>query len=56
MRRRKGNTMRPRHKWVYNIKMDLRETAWGGWGWIGLAQNADQWRALVNTAMNLWVL
>jgi hypothetical protein len=28
---------------------------WGGVGWIGLAQDMDQWRALVNVVMNLWV-
>jgi hypothetical protein len=46
---------RPRRRWVYNIKMDLRETGLGGVGWIDLAQDRDQWRALVNTIVNLWV-
>jgi hypothetical protein len=32
--------------------MDLREIGWGGMDWIDLAQDRDQWRALVNTAMN----
>jgi hypothetical protein len=41
--------------WVDNIKMDLRETGWVGMDWIDLAQDRDQWRALVNTAMNLRV-
>jgi hypothetical protein len=36
-----------------NIKMDLREIGWGGMDWIDLAQDRDQWRALVNTVMNL---
>jgi hypothetical protein len=27
------------------IKMDLRETGWGGMGWIDLAQDRDQWSA-----------
>jgi hypothetical protein len=27
---------RPRHRWVDNIKIDLRETGWDGMGWIGL--------------------
>jgi hypothetical protein len=27
---------RPRCRWVYNIKMDLRETEWDGMDWIGL--------------------
>jgi hypothetical protein len=45
----------PRHRWVDNIKMDLRETGWDGMDWIDLAQERDRWRALVNTVMNLWV-
>jgi hypothetical protein len=36
--------------------MDLREIGWEGMDWIDLAQNKDQWRALVNTAMNLRVI
>jgi hypothetical protein len=46
---------RPRHRWVDNIKMDLREIGWDGMDWIYLAQDKDQWRALVNTVMNLRV-
>jgi hypothetical protein len=42
-------------RYVDNIKMDLREIGWGGIDWIDLAQDRDQWRAFVNTAMNLWV-
>jgi hypothetical protein len=38
-----------------NIKMNLRETGWGGMDWIDLAQDRDQWTILVNTVMNLWV-
>jgi hypothetical protein len=38
-----------------NTKMGLREKVWGGMDWIDLAQNRDQWRALVNTAINLQV-
>jgi hypothetical protein len=34
-----------------NIKMDLREIGWDGMNWIDLAQNRDQWRALVNTVI-----
>jgi hypothetical protein len=34
---------------VDNIKIDLRETGWDGVDWIDLAQDRDQWRALVNT-------
>jgi hypothetical protein len=46
---------RLRHRWVDNIKMDLRETGWDGMDWIDLTQDKDQWRALVNTVMNLLV-
>jgi hypothetical protein len=38
-----------------NVKMDLREIGWGGVDWIDMAHDRDQWRALVNTAMNLRV-
>jgi hypothetical protein len=40
---------------VGNIKMDLRGTEWGGMDWIDLAQDVDQWRALVNSVMNFRV-
>jgi hypothetical protein len=38
-----------------NIEIDLREIGWDHTGWIDLAQDRDQWMALVNTVMNLWV-
>jgi hypothetical protein len=47
---------RPRRRWVDNIKMDLGEMGWDGVYWIDLALDRDQWRALVNTVMNLRVL
>jgi hypothetical protein len=43
---------RPRRRWVDNIKMDLREIGWVDMDWMELAQDRDQWRALVNTVMN----
>jgi hypothetical protein len=46
---------RPRRRLVNNIKMDLLEIGCGGVDWIGLAQDRDKWRALVNTVMNLRV-
>jgi hypothetical protein len=46
---------RTRHRWVDNIKMDLGETGWDGMDWIDLAQDRDQWRALVNMVRNLRV-
>jgi hypothetical protein len=45
----------PRRRWEDNIRMDLREIRWSGIDWIDLAQDRDQWRALVNTVMNLRV-
>jgi hypothetical protein len=44
-----------RRGWQDNIKLDLREIGWGGIDWIDLAQDRDQWKALVNTVMNLRV-
>jgi hypothetical protein len=46
---------RPRSRWMDNIKMDLREIGWGGMDLIDLVQERDQWRALVDTVMNLRV-
>jgi hypothetical protein len=37
------------------LKWILREIGWDGRDWIELAQDRDQWRALVNTVMNLRV-
>jgi hypothetical protein len=39
--------------WELNIKINLIEIGWDDMDWIDLAQDRDQWRALVNTAMNL---
>jgi hypothetical protein len=44
---------RPRRRWVASIKIDVTEIGWDGMNWIDLAQNRDQWRALMNTLMNL---
>jgi hypothetical protein len=43
------------HRLEDNITLDLREIVWKGMYWMHLAQNRDQWRALVNTVMNLHV-
>jgi hypothetical protein len=37
---------RQTHRWVNNIKMDLREIGWGGMDWIDLAQDRDKWEVL----------
>jgi hypothetical protein len=46
---------RPRRRWEENIKLDLREIGIDGANWILLAQDRVQWRASVNTVMNLRV-
>jgi hypothetical protein len=46
---------RPRRRWDNNIKMDLREIGIDGTNWIQLAQDRVQWRAFVNTVLNLRV-
>jgi hypothetical protein len=46
---------RPRCRWVDNIRMDLGEVGWGGVDWIGLAQDRNRWRAVVNSVLNLRV-
>jgi hypothetical protein len=46
---------RPRRRWKDNIKMYLRGIDWGGTNWIDLAEDRDQWKALVNTIINLRV-
>jgi hypothetical protein len=46
---------RPRRRWVDNIIMDRGEIGLDGRDWIKLAQDRDQWMALVNTMMNLRV-
>jgi hypothetical protein len=38
-----------------NIRMDVGEVGCGSVNWIGLAQDRDRWRALVNVVMNLRV-
>jgi hypothetical protein len=47
--------VRPRRRWEDNIKIDLMEIGIDRASWIRLVQNRVQWRAFVNTVMNLWV-
>jgi hypothetical protein len=42
-------------RWEDNIRMDLQEVECGGMDWIGMAQDRNMWRALVNAVMNLQV-
>jgi hypothetical protein len=46
---------RPRRRWKDDIRMNLWEIGWEAVDWIHLAQDRDQWRAVVNTVMNLRV-
>jgi hypothetical protein len=46
---------RPRRRWEDNIRMDLQEVGCEGMDWIGLGQDRDSRRALVNAVMNLRV-
>jgi hypothetical protein len=46
---------KPRRRWVDIIKLDLREKGLDGVGYIDMAQDMDQWRAPVNTVLNLRV-
>jgi hypothetical protein len=46
---------RPRCRWVDNIRMDLGEVGWGDVDWIGLAQDRNRLRTLVNSILNLRV-
>jgi hypothetical protein len=45
----------PWRRWEDYIRIDLREIGWEGAEWIHLAQDRDQWQAVVNTVMNLQV-
>ena len=47
--------LRPRRRWVDNIRMDFQEVGCGYMDWIGLAQDRGRWRTLVSAVMNLRV-
>jgi hypothetical protein len=49
---------RPRRRWEYRVRTDLREIGLGGGGldWIRLTQDRDRWQAVVSAVMNLRVL
>jgi hypothetical protein len=41
--------------WVGNIRMDFGEMGWGDVDWIGLTQDTNRWRVLVNSVLNFRV-
>jgi hypothetical protein len=41
---------------VDNTELDLREIGWDVMDWIDLAQDRDQWRAVVNMVMSIRAL
>jgi hypothetical protein len=44
-----------RRRWIDNIKMDFLEIEFGVLDWIGLTQDREYCRAVVNAVMNLRV-
>ena len=44
---------RPRRRWTDNINVVLMEVGWEGADWVGLVQDRDKWRGIVNAVMNL---
>jgi hypothetical protein len=52
---RKRPLRRPRHRWEDNMRIDLGEIRWEGVDSMHLACDRDQWWALVNVVMNLWL-
>jgi hypothetical protein len=53
--KRKRPLGKPRRRWEDNIRMGLREIWWEGVDRMHLAQERDQWQAVVNMATNLLV-
>jgi hypothetical protein len=52
---RKGQLGRTRHRWEDDIRVDIININYEGVNWLVLAQDRDQWRALVKTLMKLCV-
>jgi hypothetical protein len=46
---------KPLRRWMDTMRNNLREVEWGDVDWIGLAQDRNKWRALVNSELNLRV-
>jgi hypothetical protein len=54
--RKKRPLGRPRHRWDYNIKMEVREIGWDDMEWSSLSEDMDRWRALQNAVIKFRVL
>ena len=52
-----GNILleKPKRRWKDNIRVNLKEIGIHMRNWVDLAQNRDNWRDLVNAALNLRV-
>jgi hypothetical protein len=46
---------RPGSRWEDNVRTCLKKIGWGGVDWMHVAQDRGEWRAFVNTVMNLRV-
>ena len=46
---------RPRRRWEDNIRMDLEEIVISAGNWVDSSQDRNDWRALLNAALNLRV-
>ena len=46
---------RPRRRWEDNIRLDIEEISINAGNWVDSAQDRNNWRALVNAALNLQV-
>jgi hypothetical protein len=46
---------KPRRRWMDDIRMDPGQVEWRNVDWIGVAQNRNSWRALVNAVLNFRV-
>ena len=47
---------RPRRRWEENIRMEFKEIGINTRNWVNWIQDRGYWAALVNAALNLWVL
>ena len=51
----KSPSGKPRRRWEYNIRMDLKEIGVNRRNWVDSVKDRDYWRVLVNVALNLRV-